>query len=420
MAGVHTRPFLCGCLHGAMEKETMNKSGISRVILALGVALMIAAIPLGIGYYNNSEPKKIVIYTGAAGGGTADAANELRNFLIQKNENSSVDFVVTVETTSGTNEIISKLKGNDNGIGIVKVASQDLSGTSVLLKLYSEHIHYFSNTVGVRGIVGAVICTGPEKSGSAITLDSILKVYNTRPSVKISDQNTSGNTGQVPEDGNKENATEVRNVKWESIEECANNAIKESANRHIPNGRDVRPTSILTVSKLRQDREVRIASNVNLNLQNLPLADAIRSYIPYMSGSTIPEGLYRGWPKQFPGGDIKTLAVDTYLMAKDSANKDTMKEIITRIIDGKHYLSLKDPSFMEIIELSKNTSKVKIHPGAQAYIERLEPSFWKEYIQEIEATFALLSMIGGGILVGIGSGKKFIAAAVSFFNRRQK
>ena len=122
-------------------------------------------------------------------------------------------------------------------------------------------------------------------------------------------------------------------------------------------------------------------------------------------------------PARLYGTDITpdasvTLAVDKLLVARSDVSDAAVYNLISEVIRLRPALAAKEPTLFHGLgddDFRSSDSTFVLHPGAQAYIERNEPSVYERYsgIAEVAVTI-LIALLSGFI------------AAVRIYNIRRK
>lgn len=121
--------------------------------------------------------------------------------------------------------------------------------------------------------------------------------------------------------------------------------------------------------------------------------DAATLLNPSLRAFIIPAGIYPGIADE----PVVTLAVDKLLVARRDVSETVVYDLISEVIRLKPALAANNPAFFHTLgsRFSSSDSTFVLHPGAQSYIERDEPSVYERYsgIAEVAVTlfFALLS-----------------------------
>lgn len=121
--------------------------------------------------------------------------------------------------------------------------------------------------------------------------------------------------------------------------------------------------------------------------------DALRLTYPYLESASIPAGTYDG-TLPIPDQAIETIAVRALLIAHRQVREDVIYAI-TRVLQ-KHKMELVaqyPPAFNIEPPQSQEVLGWPLHPGAEQYYNKNQPSFWVQYA-ELLGLFLSLGVLG--------------------------
>lgn len=113
------------------------------------------------------------------------------------------------------------------------------------------------------------------------------------------------------------------------------------------------------------------------NARLLPLAqgDAMRLTQPFLETVIIPKGAYNAAPPQ-PAEDLPTVAVESLLLAHEAVRPAHVQELTGLLFDFRSELAVNTPAIMGMLNpLEASSTTVAVHPGAESFYLRDEPSF---------------------------------------------
>ncbi len=128
---------------------------------------------------------------------------------------------------------------------------------------------------------------------------------------------------------------------------------------------------------------------------------------PRVSSFIIPVGIYGDLPEQ----PVLTLAVDKLLVARPGVDSAAVHDLISEIRRLQPALAATRPYLFQELsaEFDASGSTFVLHPGAQAFTQRDEPTFLERYSGVAEVLVTLvIGLISGGY------------AAIQIYNRRRK
>ena len=136
-------------------------------------------------------------------------------------------------------------------------------------------------------------------------------------------------------------------------------------------------------------------------------AEAMKIEHPDLNEATIPKGSYQGHPP-IPDKDLDTISVNRLLLAHKDVNKQVIQKITQILYEHRQELvyGCKDRNFGESQNSTCNNQKMPaaalisppnnlsgtgkpIHPGAKAYYQREDPSWFERYSGVMEVLLAV-------------------------------
>ena len=128
---------------------------------------------------------------------------------------------------------------------------------------------------------------------------------------------------------------------------------------------------------------------------------------PRVSSFIIPMGIYGDLPEE----PVLTLAVDKLLVARPGVDSAAVHDLISEILRLQPALAAKYPYLFQDLsaEFDASGSTFVLHPGAQAFTQRDEPTLYERYSGVAEVLVTLvIGLISGGY------------AVIQIYNRRRK
>ena len=123
-------------------------------------------------------------------------------------------------------------------------------------------------------------------------------------------------------------------------------------------------------------------------------AEAIAKSAREYESEEIPEGTFRSSPA-IPPDDISTLFVANYIVAKNSLSEDMAAALTRLIFEARQPLATEYPvaSLIEVASTDKD-ALIPVHPGAAAYYDDSEKTFFDRYGDLLFYGPMLLSILG--------------------------
>jgi TRAP-type uncharacterized transport system substrate-binding protein len=123
-------------------------------------------------------------------------------------------------------------------------------------------------------------------------------------------------------------------------------------------------------------------------------AKAIAERSPFYGSSDVVRGLFGGTPPR-PSETFETLSVGTRLVAQSTIKDDTITALTKLLLTVRPVLALHNPVANRIEAPSTNRGEaLPVHPGAAAYIDDEEESFFDKYSDAIYIGALCLSALG--------------------------
>lgn len=135
-------------------------------------------------------------------------------------------------------------------------------------------------------------------------------------------------------------------------------------------------------------------------------APAIRLRHPAVESGTLPKGAYRGNPP-LPEADLETAVVRLLLVADAAVDAEIVADITTILFERRRDLVSRThlAGFVQAPDQVAGTF-IPVHPGAQRYYSRDEPSFFQENAEPLALFITILLLAGSGVLQLVSYRKK--------------
>lgn len=173
---------------------------------------------------------------------------------------------------------------------------------------------------------------------------------------------------------------------------------------------EIQPDVFVVFAPIAPDRLREFQARVNIRLFSTgrpedvgtgSSIDAATLLNPYLKPFVIPVGTY-GEATPEP---ILTVAVDKMLVARRDLDPSSIYTFVSELLRLRPALAAKRPGLFKDLtdNFDASRSTFVLHPGAQAYIERSEPTFLERYsgVAEVAVTvfIGLVSAIFGGLRI---------------------
>jgi TRAP transporter TAXI family solute receptor len=122
-------------------------------------------------------------------------------------------------------------------------------------------------------------------------------------------------------------------------------------------------------------------------------AEAIANAAPAYESYDLPKGSLRGSPP-FPEDDLTTLRIPVYLVANKKVDADQVTDLTRAIMDARRDLRDQYPLLAQISAPSTDKDAyIPIHPGAAAFFEDSQKTFFDKYGDELYYIPMLLGIL---------------------------
>jgi len=130
----------------------------------------------------------------------------------------------------------------------------------------------------------------------------------------------------------------------------------------------------------------------------IPQASALQLKQPALESGLIPQGSYRGRPP-VPEEDIKTVAVKQMLLVRKALPDAAVSKLTSVLFEHRRELIDLIPLAGSIAIPDRSTGTfLPIHPGAEAYYDRNDPSFLQENAEPIALFVSVLFILTSAYL----------------------
>jgi TRAP transporter TAXI family solute receptor len=135
-------------------------------------------------------------------------------------------------------------------------------------------------------------------------------------------------------------------------------------------------------------------------------APAIGLRHPAVEHGTLPKGAYRGTPA-LPEADLETAVVRLLLVADESLDPEIVANLTTILFERRRDLMSRThlAGFIQAPDQVAGTF-IPVHPGAQRYYSRDDPSFFQENAEPLALFITMLLLVGSGVLQLVSYRKK--------------
>ena len=336
------------------SRDTVNRRGL---LLAL-VPLLLSVLALGGWlYYTNTGTEARTWKIGAERRGSDNF--ELLQALAEQVTRTNQSVKLSVFQTAGSSESLKLLE--DGVIDFAAIPSDAISrpDLSMIANLYPDTYHLIarrdSGIGSVRDLAGKRVGLPPITSSEYRSFWYIIDQYTVQP----------------------------ERFTARSYEQ--DDAIIALRNREI---------DAMFVMRAPGNRRLKwLADAAPIEIIEIDQAAAMQVKRPALKTITLPRGVYSGTPA-IPDRDLATVAADRILVTRDAVPEDVVRQITATLFENQRELSLSSrlAGFVQQPELSGGTL-LPIHPGAVAFYNRDQPSFFQENAEPIGVTVSVAAIL---------------------------
>ncbi|NJM64210.1 MAG: TAXI family TRAP transporter solute-binding subunit [Acaryochloris sp. RU_4_1] len=158
----------------------------------------------------------------------------------------------------------------------------------------------------------------------------------------------------------------------------------------------IRPGSTAVRQLLRWSTTDR-RSSPTLRLLPIEQIDALRLTYPYLEEASIPQGTYGG-AQPVPAQTVKTVAVRALFVARRQVSEEVMYAITRVLQDRKMELvAAYPPAFTIEPPPSQGILGWPMHPGAERYYNKNQPTFWVQYAEPLGLLLSLGVLVASSL-----------------------
>lgn len=141
-----------------------------------------------------------------------------------------------------------------------------------------------------------------------------------------------------------------------------------------------------------------IAEAVRVRLLDIDQAKAMAVRYGSLTAVTIPKGIYAGKPP-LPARDIQSVATQSILITRSDLSFEIARALTAVMFDNRRELTVNSrlATFITKPDLEA-ASILPIHPGARAFYDRDQPSFWQTNAEPIGVVISIIAILISGFM----------------------
>ena len=122
--------------------------------------------------------------------------------------------------------------------------------------------------------------------------------------------------------------------------------------------------------------------------------DAMRLFSPTLFQYTIPFGTYKAAEPSVPEADMQTVGVPMVLVAREKVDANIVRTLTRILFENKNDIVAITNlgAFVSMPDASQSVVP-RLHPGASAYYNRDQPSFFEKYYNQISLLATLIPLV---------------------------
>jgi TRAP transporter TAXI family solute receptor len=339
-------------------RTTRRWGGVALVVGVLSVAIAIAAWML-----SPSLPSKVRIATGQKGGTFLPLGETLAAGFAQ--DIPGVSFAA-LESAGGIASI-EMLERGEVELALLSNHVRGAGAIQLVAPLYQETLHVVARrTAGIAGpsdLEGKRVGVGPEGSGTESIAVSVLDHFGLKAETMQRKNLALGDAVSALEDGTLDAAFIVGGMRTPAVD-----GLLARGDMHL-------------VSLGDPDKAGSALEGIRLDA-------------PYLSATAIPERAYGDEPP----APVGTIAVHALLVARADLDEDLVYAITESLFSHRLDLSSHDRLLAQLSErFDPAVSPYAVHPGADRFLRREEPTFVQRYNGEIGLALTVGAILWSGI-----------------------
>lgn len=324
-------------------------------IIASGVLLAVIAASLF--YYYQSRTQTIVIATNDESSQSYQFVDALKKVTVNVEPRLNIKIV----QTNGSTEIMALLRDAKVDFGVVQLDALTTPNVDSVAFLYPQVYHLIvhadSDIQIPSDLKGRVVATPDIVGGTYTSFLSLLDYYGL---------DTKSVTIMPISDGDE----------------------REQA---FLSGK---VDAIFRVTTLGNSSIREFMQSANARLIPFEQFDAMRLFSPTLFQYTIPFGTYKAAEPAVPQTDMQTVGVPTVLVAREKMDVTIVRTLTQILFENKNDIVAITNlgAFVSMPDASQSVVP-RLHPGASAYYNRDQPSFFEKYYNQISLFATLIPLV---------------------------
>jgi len=326
--------------------------------VGIGVAIVLL-ITLVYALSGGRSVERLTITTGTEGG-TYFAIGQL---IAQTLREADPPMEARAVKSGGSTENARRVAISGDALGLVQSNTPLFGGVRLLARLYPEVYHLLARTdagiTGVTDLAGKRVAVMPTGSGSNTAFYDVLEHY------------------QVP-------ASEITPVPGTLEDGLAALEAGEV-------------DALFVIIALGNDTVAETIRGADIQLLGLDQAQAMALFDPALTRIEVPKGVYSG-DRPVPPETINVLSVDALLVANADLPNEVAARIVSLLFERRQQMVEANRQAAFISEpTAQQRLTIGVHPGAESYYQRNQPSLLVEYAEPIGVAISVLVLLASGM-----------------------
>jgi len=324
-------------------------------LIALG--MLAALIAASFFYYYQSRTQTIMIATNDEGSQSYEFISALKKVTASVEPRLNIKIV----QTNGSIEIMTLLKESKADFGVVQLDALTAPNVDSVAFLYPQVYHLIvhadSDIQTPVDLKGRVVATPDIGGGTYTSFLSLLEYYGL-------------------------------DTKSVTIMPISDGVEREQA---FLSGK---ADAIFRVTTLGSSSIREFMQSANARLIPFEQFEAMRLFSPTLFDYTIPFGTYKAAEPEVPQADMQTVGVPTVLVAREKVDAKIVRTLTQILFENKNDIVAITNlgAFVSMPDASQSVVP-RLHPGASAYYNRDQPSFFEKYYNQISLFATLIPLV---------------------------
>ena len=347
-------------MSGNTPKDTVNRAGLMAALIPFILSLGVLGVAYFYYYVNNSEPETITISAGRPGSPVHELIETIAHELAAQNP----DIKVRVIPSTGAQANIRLLESGRVDIAAIPSDTFTRPGFALIANLFPDiyHlvVHADSGIRNVNGLSGKRIAVPPVTSNAYRSFWFLIGQYGVNPESILA--KPMGDTS-------------------------AFNAIRHGL-----------VDALFYTAPPANKRTRWIAEAARIKILDIDQAAAMTLRRQSLEQATIPKGIYGGEPA-IPANDIKSVAVQRILITRKDFSQKIVNTLTRILFENRKDLAASSRLANFITKPSVGAGTLlPVHPGAESFYNRDQPSFLQQNAEVIGVLFSILIVLFSGLM----------------------